>query len=873
MQLASGTQLGPYEIVERVGAGGMGEVYRARDTRLSRSVAIKVLPAEFAADARLRARFEREAKTISALSDPHICTLHDVGRENGLDYLVLEYCEGVTLAHRLERGPLPLEQVLRYGIEIAEALGRAHRAGVVHRDLKPSNIMITRSGIKLLDFGLAKQVAGVPSEDSGATTSFHVTEEGTFLGTIAYMAPEVLGGGEADARSDLFALGAVLYEMLTGTAAFSGTSKASVIAAILEREPQPVRALQPGAPPALERLIRKCLVKNPDERWESAHDLAEELRWVRESTPPPGPKRQWPALVGIAAAAAGAAGIALWTRSPDPPVDRVARLSIPLPAGKAAGDPDSVVWGGISNVAFSRDGMQIAYSAAVDGRRQIYVRRLDAKEAVPVAGSEGGVGPFFSPDGQWIGFATLAHLKKVEVAGGTAQLIFGGLMGTGRGAAWADDGTIYFNRAPSSGIWKTTAAGGPPQRVTEPDRAAGENSHRWPHLLPGGKHLLFTIRTENIRSFDEAKIAVLSLESGKWKVVLEGGTQGRYVAGHLLFGRNGALYAAPFDLQSLSITGARRQVIDGVVTSPNSGSVHYSVSDEGNLVYLAGGAERGSTELLMADEAGRSRPVATLPFNVESLEMSPDGTKIAVKASAANDDIWLYDIATGGLSRFSLEGGDEGRPIWTPDGKHIIYVSLARDRILMRPADGGGGVEEVVEEAGLPESCSPDGSLLAYSKRGGNATLRDLWIVLLRGDRTPTPLMQTEFVEFALRFSPSGKWIAYQSNESGTQQIYVSRYPSDGRRWQVSLEGGHLPHWAPDERAIYYRRVDDFFVVPLSFRGGSVQPEKPRLLFSMPKIWAYDLAADGFLLARNVSELGPIRQVEVVLNWKRELQQ
>jgi serine/threonine-protein kinase len=872
VQLQSGTRLGPYEIVERVGAGGMGEVYRARDTRLSRSVAIKVLPAEFAADVRLRVRFEQEAKTISALNHPHICTLHDVGRENGVDYLVMEYCEGQTLADRLGRGALPLDQVLQYGIEIADALSRAHRAGIVHRDLKPSNIMITKSGVKLLDFGLAKMHVESSANESTAQL---VSEEGRILGTIQYMAPEVLAGREADARSDIFALGLVLYEMLTGKPAFSGMSKASVMAAILEREPQP---LGEAIPSALDHVIRKCLSKQPDERWESAYDVAEQLRWIRESRPAPiVPRSRIAIVVAIAVAASLISIAAIWKLSGHEEPSAVVRLSIPLAqtiSGAAENQPSAMriaIGSGLPNVAISPDGKRIAYAAESNGISQIFVRQLDSFETVALAGTEGGGGPFFSPDGQWIGFVRAGSLMKIPVAGGAARPLFIRLRGAGRGATWAPDGTIYFSPWSGSGLWKMSSTGGAVQKVTEPDLSAGENSHRWPRILPDGKHLLFTIRTDQITSFDDARIAVLSLDIGKWKVVLEGGACARYVSGNLLFGRAGNLYAVPFDLQSLSVSGPRRKVIDGVLTTPSSGAAHFDVSSNGNLVYVPGGIAYGRTAILRADLTGHSKPVANLAQSVINLKMSPDGRKIALAVSAANDDIWLYDIGSGAATRFSFERGDESFPVWTPDGSHVIYGAGPPPRLLVRKADGAGDSEELLRSSvPLPTSCSPDGKFLAYSDRNPGTGF-DLWLLPLTGERKPRPLLRSQFNETGPSFSPDGGWIAYISDETGRVEAYVRPATAGGGHWQISTEGARWPRWSSDGKAVFYRQGENLLLVPISVVGNEVQPGKSRALFTIPGLADYDVTKEGLLIAQNLEELHETRQLNVILNWRREL--
>jgi eukaryotic-like serine/threonine-protein kinase len=868
VQLESGTRLGPYEIVERVGAGGMGEVYRARDTRLSRSVAVKVLPAEFAANARLRSRFEREAKAISALNDPHICALYDLGRENDVDYLVFEFCEGNTLAHRLERGPLPVEQVLQFGIEIAEALSRAHRAGIIHRDLKPSNIMLTKSGVKLLDFGLAEQRPDGRLGESRETTSLR----GEIAGTVQYMAPELLNGGEANAGSDIFALGLVLHEMLSAKPAFPGISKASVIAAILEREPEP---LPESTPPALAYVITKCLSKQPDERWESAHDVAGQLRWMRVHGMAVAAARQRRpyALLAIAALAllASLAAIAILNR----PAGHlaVARLTIPLGQDETA----IVTDGGTPNVAISPDGARIAYVAVAGDSRRIFLRTVDSFVSAPLemADIKSPVfGPFFSPDGQWVGFTSFGKLMKVERTGGVPKTILGGFRGTARGAAWGPDGTIYFSPGATSGIWRLPAGASSAQPLTSPNSAAGENSHRWPSLLPDGKHLLFTIRTDRISSFDDAKIAVLSLENNTWKVVVEGGSCARFApSGHLLFARAGALYAVPFDLKSLTVTGPRRKVIDGLLTSPVTGAAHYSLTSGGDIVYLPGGAGNESTEMFSVDFAGRAMLTTKFPFGIEAFKISPDGRQLALHVDAANDEIRLYDISSGVTTRLSFGAGDEGSPLWTPDGTRIISSSISKQQLLIRKADGSAETEELLPKLAVATSSSPDGKLLTCVIRDPVTGL-DIYLLPMTGERKPYPLLRTPFNEAEPRFSPDGKWIAYQSDESGSNEIYVRAGTPGGGRWKLSAAGGVRPRWSMDGTQVFYQR-DGVYAVRISFAGNEVHPEQPRLLFKEPLdptyYDQYEVSKNGFLVVRESRDIPRVRQINIILNFGREL--
>jgi len=882
MQLDPGARLGPYEVVERVGAGGMGEVYRARDTRLPRNVAIKVLRAELTGDSTLRMRLEREARSLAALNHPHICTLHDIGHENGRDYLVFEFCEGQTLAERIDRGALPIGQVLRFGIEIADALSRAHRAGIIHRDLKPSNVMLTKSGVKLLDFGLAAQrPADEMAGENRETTPLHqpITEQGGVTGTLQYLAPEVIVGKTANARSDIFALGIVLYEMLTGRRAFPGESRAGVMAAILEREPRSIRELRPETLPALEHVILKCLSKDPDVRWESAHDVAEQLRWIAEGGGTLAPRPKWARVaVGAAIIASAIAGYAICKMSRGDDSSAVVRLSIPVPETETGADDEPAQIGSTAwapDVAISADGKRIAFCVLTGSySQQIYLRQLDSFETVLLPATKNGAMPFFSPNGEWMAFWLAGTLRKIPVRGGEAQILSNGPLTT-RGGTWGADGYIYF--VSRAGLWRVPENGGSTTRLTKADAAAGERAHVLPRMLPDGKHLLFTIATDRITSYGDAKIAVLSLDSGKWRVVLEGGSSAQYVSGQLIFGRRGALYAAPFDLDSLSVTGPSRKVLDGVSTSSSNGAVDYGVASNGDLAYIPGpvyDAEDAHTEIAAVDWSGKSRTLAILNFRAQTPRMSPDGTKVAMGTLKANGDISVYDTQSGSSTRVSTESGYECCPVWTPDGSRIIYPADSPNRIMIRRADGTGDAEVLVHDATMSQvSCSPDGNMIAYSD-WDPARQTDLWLLPLHSTRTPRPLLQTPSRELDPEFSPDGKWIAYASFEAdgGPPQIFVrSTLPGDGRL-QVSVDGGDNARWAKDGRALFFRKGSSFYAAGIRSSGNGLRADKPRRLFTLPDRRGFDVTKDGFLTLGSVPVYSPHRNVHVIVNWKRELE-
>jgi Tol biopolymer transport system component/tRNA A-37 threonylcarbamoyl transferase component Bud32 len=867
MKIGSAAQLGPYEILAPIGAGGMGEVYRARDTRLGRTVAIKMLPAEFAGDARLRARLEREARTISALNHPHICTLYDVGE----NYLVMEYCEGKTLAQRILAGPLPIEQVLQHGVEMAGALDKAHRSGIVHRDMKPSNIMITKSGVKLLDFGLARNRAPIMEDKAAATASFEdsITGQGKLAGTVQYMAPEVLSGNEADARSDIFALGLVLYEMTTGEPAFVGENTASLIAAILREEPRPLRQIQPLAPPALDHVIRKCLSKDPDDRWQSAHDVAEELRWITESGSQAGltasplrrKRRAW-LWAGAAAAAVVSAIASLGWWQASRPERPIARAVIPLPAGTFLCGPSQ------SSLAVSPDGRKIVYSAVGVGKH-LYLRNIDQFDDAPISGTEAGEGPFFSPDGKWIGFFEHGRLKKVPVTGGTAQTL-ASVGGPGRGGTWSADGTIYFCPGPSLGLWKTSVNDPRPEPLTIPDISRGENGHRWPQILPDGKHILFTIRTDRIASFDEAKIAVLSLATGKWHVVLEGGSHARYLpTGHLVFGRSGVLYGIPFDLDSLIVRGSPVPILHGISTSDSSGATQYAVAERaGTLLYAPAARSAPNTILVAVDRTGKQTSALTIHQRVVDFRVSPDQKLLALQVAAANDDIWTYELERGTLTRVSFLPGDEWSPGWTSKGNKILFGS--RQALWWQSADGSGSAEELARapDVGVGSGGSPDERLIVYSTRNPSTGV-DLWMLPLDGDRKPRVVLRTPYQEGWAVFSPDGRWIVYSSNASGTSEVYV-RSVAGGGQWQISNGGGSSARWSRDGRELFYWNGDDFYKVSISLRDIPTAG-RPRLLFTRPQIAAYDVFGSGFLLMPIRRETLDVSSIHLVLDWFRDL--
>ena len=666
---------------------------------------------------------------------------------------------GESLADRITKGPLPLRDVLRYGVQISDALGKAHREGVIHRDLKPGNIIVTKSGAKLLDFGLAKSVM-VTSTTEGATAQRPLTQEGMVLGTLQYMAPEQLAGEEPDARTDIFALGSVLYEMATGRHAFEGKTRTSLIGAIVSGEPKAIRELKPLAPPSLEHVIKKCLEKDPEARWQSATDIAEELRWISEAGSQAGVaapitmRRKTRETIAWALAII-AAGALIWlltkTRTEPHPI---IRLNVALPPQTfvaGVGVLGAVDFGYGTNICFSPDGKNIVYAGSSGGVKGLFVRSLDRFDAFAIPATDDAQSPFFSPDGDWIGFFANGTLKKVAVSGGTPVTLCGGCVAGPVGAVWGEDQTIYFAPRTAGGIYKVSAAGGAPVAVSKPDASHNELSHRWPQLLPDGQHLLVTIKTGEIESLDDAQIAVVSVADGKARVVLKGGTSASYIpTGHLVFMRAGSLYVVAFDVKKMQTRGGPIKILDGVFYNSAAGEAGFAVSANGSLVYLPGRMDRTAT-LLYLDPNGRETVIGQQQNYLVSPRLSPDNRTIAFARGAANDEIVLLDLSRGSLTRLSFEAGNTNSPVWTQDGRHVIYGTEATSQgmttIVSRASDGSGVSEELIRSPNWisPSAVSPDGKSLAYVDYAPS-TQGDIWLLSL-ADHKRTPLVQTPFDE------------------------------------------------------------------------------------------------------------------------------
>ena len=884
MALTPGTRLGPYEVVGVAGSGGMGEVWRARDTRLDRSVAIKTLPAEFATNAQLRLRFEREAKVISQLTHPHICTLYDVGHDRGLDYLVMEYLEGETLAERIQKGPLPVEQVVRYGIEIAGALENAHKAGVTHRDLKPANVMLTKSGVKLLDFGLAKPaaapvVADLMSQQTEAKQA--LTEEGTIVGTFQYMAPEQIEAGEIDRRTDIFALGAVLYEMATGRRAFHGKSKASLIASILASEPQPISAVQPTSPAMLDRIIRTCLAKEPDARFQSAHDVAEALRWVldvRETTAPRtrrGSAIAW-SLAALFALAALAAGAILWRDV------RARRTALPIRTAllPPAGARFAFVGGG-SPPAISADGRKIVFGVAKTGTRPtLWVRSLDALAAQELPGTLGASYPFWSPDGRTVAFFADGALKKMDVSGGAAVTICDGI--DGRGGSWSSDGGTIIFADRYSAIKRVPAAGGTPIDVTKTDE--NTTSHRWPEFLPDSPYFLYL--ASPIGSQDPRNtIRVGSIDGNVEKTLITAANDPHYVKGHILFVRDRILTVQRFDPKKLELVGdavpLKEQPIED---TPQLSKTIVSVSRAGTLLYQTGLPARES-QPVWRDRSGKELGAVAEPGLFNYMSLSPDAKMVVVsRTSAPQTNLWMYDLARGVKSRLTFGDSLDVAPVWSPDSRKIIYGSIrpggSFDLMLRDLATGSEQRLLHKKVVGTPSatSWSNDGQRILFNE-AGKRTRGDIWWMAI-ADGVLRPYLSTTFPENSGRFSPDGKWVAYQSSESGAAEVYIAPFPPTGAKWQVSVNRGGQARWRGDGKELYFAVSTgsefELMAVPVEL-GVTPQIGAPVALFSFrsPPVTSsvYDVTSDGqrFLVNARVGEDLPPEPVMIVQNFDREL--
>ncbi len=872
-----GARLGPYEILSAIGSGGMGDVYRARDSRLGRTVAIKVLPPAYAADPDRRARFEREARAISSLAHPHVCTLYDVGHDSGVDFIVMEHLDGESLAERLKRGPPPLDEALQYAIQIAAALYEAHRLGVVHRDLKPGNVMITRNGARLLDFGLARlRPTDEPGSAPSPETQTVVTAPHVVLGTVSYMAPEQLRGREADSRSDIFSFGVLLFELVTGRRPFDADTGAGIMAGILEKDAPSLSVdSKSSVPAALERLVRNCLIKEPERRWQSARDLELQLSAIQERQSDIPAARQPAKLRTIAAVAAAAVllgagavlgGLALrgW-RGQGPSPGRSVQFHIPLAAGESIHEHNS------SSVAFSADGTKIAYAVTRQDSRGGYVRSLDATTAKWIPTGDRMASPFFSPDGQWIAFESGGSLKKVELDGGTPVLLCETPYFAG--GSWAPDGTIVLVPSFTGGLFRVGAAGGVPERLTQPQ--VPERGHMWPQVLPDGR-ILFTIWMGG--SFDQAKLAIFSPASKTHKIVWEGGFHGRYSNGRLVFGRGSKLLAIPFDLAAETVTGTAESLVDGVAGDGGAGVAMFDIDAQGSLAYASGLQRPLPRTMVLVEPSGRVASTQASGRAFNSARFSPDGQRLALWIEEANTAIWIKHLAREPLTRLTFSGDDHG-PVWSPDGQWVAFESgrESTHQIFVRAANGSGVDREITqgEFHHYLNDWSPDGRSLVYVEFHPT-TGADLWIVNVEGKSEPRPFRVTPFSERYAAFSSDGRWIAYVSNETGRNEVYVQAASGSPERTQITDGGGEEPAWSRRGDLLYYRAGGGMMSVPTGVKGASFDAGRPAPLFSglyhynLIPSRTYDVAADGrFVLVTLPDPASAPREVSVLLNRLR----
>jgi eukaryotic-like serine/threonine-protein kinase len=822
--LTPGAQLGPYQIEAPIGAGGMGSVYRAVDTRLGRKVAIKICAQQFSG------RFDREARAISSLNHPHICTLYDVGP----NYLVMELVEGETLAARLQKGRLPMAAVLRYAAEIADALAAAHALGITHRDLKPQNIMITKSGVKVLDFGLATS-----PRDKTLTASRVV------MGTPAYMAPEQLEGKECDARSDIYALGLVLYEMAAG-----------------KRLPQGQPPLMEGLPPQFAHVIELCVESEPDNRWQSASDVKRELEWAgktqvtaqRTESRKRLPRWIWGVAVGVLGLGLGLGWTVAHLRQPVPGPrtfeQPLVRLDVDLGPGVSLGSQPG------AGAILSPNGSRLVYVS--QGR--LFTRRLDQAKTTELAGTEGAYAPFFSPDGQWVAFFAQGKLKKISVEGGAAITLCDVI--NGMGGSWGEDGNIVAALNTNSALSRIPSSGATPAPVTE--LAQGEITHRWPQILPGGKAVLFTAHGVN-GGFDGANIEVMSLGNRQVKVLQKGGTYGRYLpTGHLIYVKRGTLFAVPFDLERLEVRGTPSPVLEEVAYSSTYGSAQLDFSRSGTLAYRAGRSGSGFVTVQWLDGAGRMEPLLAKTGDYSRPHMSPDGQRLALEevTEGSGSDIWVYEWQRDAMTRLTFGGGSNVNPVWSPDGRYIVFRKGGG--MLWVRSDGAGKPQPLTQSKNVqtPWSFAPDGKRLAFHEL--NATTRyDLWTAPVESDGAglragkPEPFLQTPADELHPSFSPDGRWLAHTSDESGIYQVYVRAFPDKGGKWQISNSGGVFPLWSRNGRELFFRAPDNrIMVATYTAKGDAFAADKPRVWsekrladFGPVGVLTYDVAPDGKRIA------------------------
>lgn len=877
MVLSEGTRVGPYEVLSHLGAGGQGEVYKARDTRLNRFVAIKVLPQNLSTNSELKTRFEREAQTLASLSHPHICPVFDVGQQDGIDYLVMEYIEGETLGERLKNGRLPLDLALQIAGEIGDALDKAHRQGIAHRDVKPSNIMLTKGAAKLLDFGLAKRgfESKISSSASQLPTDAGLTIQGSILGTLQYMSPEQLEGREADARSDIFGLGATLYEMITGAKAFEGKSQVSLMAAILEHEPRPISSLVPLSPSLLERVIRKCLAKDPDNRWQSASDLIEALDWIRggsqetkasETAVPPSKQGQWKAFAigaGILAfILAVAAGFLMLRKTTESPM----WVSLIPPYTNFSPTP---------TLALSADGKRIIFSAPnATGTDSLWLRSIDSADARELPGTVNGILPFWSPDGQSVGFFNFAEgkLERLDLSGGAPQVLASAA--NPRGGTWAQNGTILFVPAPSSPLFKVSASGGTASLWKPGDSA--QQSLEAPYFLPDGKHFLYFIFDTDPQ---KQGLYAGALDTGEIKKIPGITSNAEYANGYVFYCKGGDLFAQKFDAVKLELQGEAKRIASDI--GFNYGDLSnraFTLSAGGTLAFSAQSA-LATSQPTWFDRSGRQFDRLSEPGNYFGIASAPDHKKVALEkiGSEGTTTVWLLEFLSGIASKLSPT--NINTPVWA-DNERVAYV--ANDGSIQAMSMESGKTQTLFPASpevlgAYLQSFSPDGHFLVWTKSSGGQS--DLWMAALDGSQKPAPFIQTPQNEFRAQISPDGHWIAYVSNESGRDEVIVESFPRPGQKKRVSADGGAFPEWRPDGRELYYLapsngQLRKLMAVQVD-AGATFSASRAQFLFEPPELsrnprrgeYVVFDKGERFLMNVIVQETKP-RAITLILNWQ-----
>jgi serine/threonine protein kinase/Tol biopolymer transport system component len=890
MPLTTGSRLGPYEVVSPLGAGGMGEVYRARDARLGRDVAVKVLPATFAADPERLARFEQEARAAAALNHPNILAVHDLGQHAGSPFIVTELLEGMSLREALERGALPARKAIDYGVAVAQGLAAAHEKGIVHRDLKPDNVFVTTDGrVKILDFGIAKltqpDAVNVGLTVLPTTPAAQValgTVAGMVVGTIGYMSPEQVRGAVADPRSDIFSLGVVMHEMLSGRRAFGGDTAADVMSGILRADPPELPVAERHIPPALARIVNRCLEKDPAARFQSARDLAFALDALTTPTAStaaaaaalsaPRGRTLSPSMAAPAAAViALMAGAGAWMLKPTPSPDApVARLSIALPDGDRISNPDT------PSLAISGDGKYVAYAAVHGGVSKLMLRARDGVTSEALPATDGAEAPFFSPDGRSVGFFARGRLRTIGIESSETKDLADAP--NPRGGWWAEDGFIYYASGAGGGISKIPSMGGTPSEVTTLDRSKGEISHRWPQVLPGGKAMLLSVWTGPAR--DNRFVQVLRFDGGTRETVATGDS-GRYaLSGHVLFSRLDALMAVPFDLERLAPAGEVVKTADTARIGSEGAS--FAVSNHGDLVSLPGDPHRMDTRIVWVDRSGRIQPVQVPVQDIANTILSPDGLRAAFNVHGDRNEIAIVEFERGLVTMLTTNTNGSQAPVWSPDGRWIAYRATRKGfrNVWMKPVDGTGEERQLThgESVQTPLSWSPDGKHLVYYDAGSTSGAWDLWVVSVE-DGKAQPLVTAALRQSSAQWSPDGRWLAYVSDESGRDEVYVIPFPPTGQRWRVSTEGGTEPVWAHDGRELFYRgRRETVWAVDVR-TSPTFGADAPRALFadtftlSPNASTGYSVSKDGkrFLFAQPVQPDPPIIHIQMAVNWFTEV--